>query len=102
MTKNDFNKLEERVKKLEKAIFVKKQLPKINFKGLSGGINLLIKNQFFNSPKSVEETRVDLAREGYHYSRPSVDKLLRIDFVKNKKILTRIKEGKLWKYVLRK
>jgi len=94
---------ERRISELEKAIFVKKVKPKIEeFKGLSGGIKFLITNGFLSSPRSVKEIHEELKKEGYHYPYHSVDKLLRVDFVTKQKILTRVKENKVWKYVTRK
>ncbi len=95
--------LEKRISKLEKAIFTEKVKPVTGeFKGLSGGIRFLISTGFLNSPKSVREVREELKREGYHYSYDSVDKLLRVDFMAKQKILTRIREDGVWKYVVRK
>jgi hypothetical protein len=73
-----------------------------NYKGLVGGITLLIDNGFFISPKTANEVHAELKKETYYYSIQSVDSSLRKDFVSRKKILTRIQEGKVWKYVLRK
>jgi len=55
-----------------------------------------------DTPKSVKEVQEELRKEGYHYSYESVDKLLRVDFMTKRKILTRIKENNVWKYVIRK
>lgn len=95
---------EKRISKLEKAIFKEqiKSKEKLEFKGLSGGIEYLISKGFLNTPKSVKEIHNELRKEGYYYSEQSVDKLLRIDFMTKRKILTRIKENNVWKYVLRK
>jgi len=59
---------------------------KEDFSGLAGGIRLLIKSSFL----------------GYHYSDAGIISTLTETFIKNKKTLTRIKENKLWKYVIRK
>jgi DNA-directed RNA polymerase subunit F len=105
---DDFEKAlqdhEKRISALEKAIFEKKVKPKKKqeFKGLSGGIEYLRSRGFLDAPKSTKEVHEELAREGYHYGDKSVDKLLRVDFTTNKKILTRIKENDVWKYVIRK
>lgn len=94
---------EKRISELEKAIFVKKAKPKVqNFKGLSGGIRFLIAKEFLNTPKSVKEIQEELGKEGYHYPYSSVNKLLQVNFMKRQKILTRIKENKVWKYVIKK
>lgn len=95
--------LDERTKKLES--LVEKEPPKKEdkkFSGLTGGIKFLIKSGFFVHPKSVEEVKTELEREGYYYPYTSVDKILRVNFTKNKKILTRLKANKVWKYVQRK
>ena len=73
-----------------------------NFKGLTGGIELLISQGFFTTPKAVKEITAELKREGYFHQRQAVDKILRISFVLKKKILKRIEDKKIWHYVLRK
>lgn len=95
---------EKRISELEKAIFIEKAKPKKKheFKGLSGGIEYLISKGFLGTPRSVKEVQEELRKEGYHYSVQSVDKLLRVDFVRKRKILTRTKENNIWKYVARK
>lgn len=94
---------EKRISELEKAIFVKKVKPKVEeLKGLSGGIRVLISKGFLNSPKSVKEILEELKKGGYYYPRKSVNKLLSVDFSTKRRILTRIKENKVWKYVLKK
>jgi len=95
---------ERRISELEKAIFVKKIKPKEKqeYKGLSGGIEYLISKEFLNTPKSVKEIYEELRKEGYHYPEKSVHKLLSVDFMTKRKILTRIKENNVWKYVTRK
>jgi len=107
MEKNEIEKMlkdhEERLKKIE-SFFTKKETPKItdDYSGLNGGIRLLIKNDFLDKPKSLKEIQNELKRENYHYSISAVAKALSVYFTKNKKILTRFKEGKIWKYVVRK
>lgn len=96
---------EERLKKIEEFVFGSKQTivqAKKRYKGLVGGIIQLIDSGFLNQPKSVDEISKELVREGYYHSKDSLDKLLRIDFMNIKKILTRIREDNIWKYVLRK
>jgi len=75
---------------------------KKSYSGLVGGIRFLIDNKKFNQPKSVAEAFEELKKEGYHYPKKSVEKLLSINFTKNQKVLNRIKENKKWKYVIRK
>ncbi|MFH1774528.1 MAG: hypothetical protein ABH874_06180 [Methanobacteriota archaeon] len=104
----DINKIlenhEKRLSKIEEVIFSKKvKVSKpADYTGLSGGIRLLIDNGFLNTPKSVNEIQNELTREGYHYPSKSTDKLLSVNFMQKKKILTRVKEGNGWKYVVRK
>jgi len=95
---------EKRISQLEKAIITEKAKPKekLEFKGLSGGIKYLISKGFLSTPRSVKEIHNELGKEGYYYSKKSVDKLLRIDFMTKRKILTRLEENNVWKYVLRK
>ena len=96
---------ETRIKKLESSLFpnqnqVLEQTK--HFQGLSGGIRFIIKNGFLAQPKRLSEIQKELQRESYYFSTPSVDKILRIDFTREKKILTRIEEDKVWKYIIRK
>jgi len=95
---------EKRISELEKTIFIEKAKPKEQqeFKGLSGGIEYLISKGFLDAPKSVKEIQGELKKEGYHYPYNSINKLLSVDFMEKQKRLTRVKEGKVWKYVLRK
>jgi hypothetical protein len=72
------------------------------FKGLSGGIEYLISKGVLDTPKSVKEIQEELRKEKYHYPYDSVSKLLSVDFMKRQKIVTRIKENNVWKYVVRK
>ena len=95
----------------EKLIFTQKKDSKkksivtketTNFSGLMGGINFLISKKFLDSPKSVKDVMNELKKEGYFYLNGSIDKILRVDFVNKKKILTRISENNVWRYVVRK
>lgn len=102
--------LEERVSKLEKAVFNAKSLaiePSMkklspDHPGLNGGILLLIETGSFSTPKSVEEVHDELATKGYYYSTDSVNKALRIDFLTRKKLLSRVRLDGIWKYAIRK
>jgi len=95
---------EKRISELEKAIFVEKVTPKKEqeFKGLSGGIQFLISKGSLDTPKSVKEIQEELRKEGYHYPFGSISKLLSVDFMSKRKILTRTEENNVWKYVIRK
>ena len=73
-----------------------------NYRGIFGGIRFLIDGGFLNSPKSVQQIILELKKEGYYGKSASIDKLLRVDLTNKKKVLTRIKEGKVWLYVIRK
>ena len=96
---------EDRISKLEKKLStgkpVKPESKKSNYSGLSGGIRMLIDNKFLDAPKSASEVFEEMKREGRYDSKKNVDGTLRMVFVKNK-ILQRIKDDKLWKYVVRK
>jgi hypothetical protein len=100
-----FLEFEKRLKALEKIVFShseKPQMIKNDFKGLRGGIRLLIENEFFNEPRALNEVGDELKREGYHYPKPSVSKTLSVDFTNKQKILNRIKNNNQWMYVVRK
>lgn len=108
MVKNEIEKklesFEKRIKDLEKVVFDKKKgkLSPNKYEGLSGGINYLIDNHFFNTLRSKKEVYMELKKEGYYHRPQAVDTLLRRDFVTKKKILSRIEDGNIWKYGLRK
>lgn len=100
-----FEEFDERLKRIENTLFSKigpLQKAKENFSGLAGGIRFLIKNGFFNEPKALKEVSEELKREGYHRSTSGVASTLSVTFTANQKLLTRIKDNKNWKYVLRK
>lgn len=107
-TNERFSKIEKRLKKLENAVFKKSTSGKKqgksskDYAGLSGGIRLLIDNGFFKKLRELKEIVAELKRENYHYAKAAISRALARDFVKKAKILTRIKEGKNFKYVLRK
>jgi len=102
--------LENRVSRLEKIISTiitrddkpKEKLGKSQYKGLTGGINFLIDSGFFKILRSKKEVYDELKKEGYYHRPEAVDTILRRDFVGTKKILSRIEDGKIWKYGLRK
>lgn len=73
-----------------------------NYKGVGGGIRLLLDNNFFSSLKSVEEVKEELEKEGYFHSKETISTALGRDFVKTKKILTRVKRDGSWRYAIRK
>jgi len=43
-----------------------------------------------------------MIRQGYHYPTSTISKLLSVNFMKNSKTVTRVKEDKKWKYVIRR
>jgi len=109
--KKEFEKVWKKIEWLEEKISLEKVMPppirelkiqKEKFGGLAGGVRFLIKEKFFGEPKSLKEVIAELKREGYHYSLAGVSSTLSETFTKNQKILNRIKEGKVWKYVIRK
>ncbi len=98
---------EERIKKLEVQPFEKGKgketiISKEKLKGIPKGVKELIESEFFNKPKNINDAVKELARKGYFASRETIDRTIRRDFFKKKGILTRIKEEKIWKYVLKK
>jgi ribonucleotide reductase alpha subunit len=80
----------------------KKAKDETSFKGLMGGIRFLMSKGFLNEPKASKEVEEGLKKEGYHYSYKSVDKILRVNLTQKQKILTRVREDNIWKYVIRK
>ena len=98
---------ENRISKLENQLSSKStpskktQSAESNYSGTSGGIQFLIDSGFLNNPKSSQMVHEEMKREGYHKPVKNIDATLRLVFVK-KKILERIKEDKVWKYVIRK
>ncbi len=73
-----------------------------NYSGLKGGITLLMDDHFFDTPKSLDETIKQLAVKGYHHQNGAVQAALARDFMKKKRMLTRIMEESKYKYVIRK
>ena len=91
---------EDRISKLENNLISKKLLPH-NFKGIKGGIQLLMRNKFFNEPKSVNEIIDEMKKNGFVYDRSSIKNILRKDFLENN-LLQKIPEDTKWKYVTSK
>jgi len=72
-------KFENRLTKLEKIVFPSPSPAKKGpqkYRGLSGGIQFIIDNGFFNKQREVKEVISELKREGYHYSNESIAKLV--------------------------
>ena len=107
-TKGLIEGLDRRLQEVEKKLAEKpaarsaEQKGEKSYKGLAGGMTLLIDEHFFDTPKSKAETMEQLALKGYHHPEGAVQVALARDFMKKKRILTRITEGKLHKYVIRK
>lgn len=106
-------KIDKRLERIEKKISVNTNISsnvvkstsstkKKQYKGTSGGIQLLIDEGFFEKPKSMRGILDELKKEGYFYPLQSVDAAVRKEFFKRKKVLVRIKEGKIWLYVIKK
>jgi hypothetical protein len=95
---------EKRIVRLERLLLSKEKKPtKVpDFKGLTGGIEFLVSKNFLGVPRPIKEIVEELRKEGYHYGEKSVEKIVRVNFMQKRKILTRIKEERVWKYVLRK
>ena len=96
------SKLENQINsKTVKSKSEKTKKDKSHYSGIVGGIQLLIDNGFLNNPKSSKEIHREMNKKRYFKSLQSVDGSVRKKFVK-KKILERIKDDKIWKYVIRK
>ena len=105
--KKELIKIKRRLVDIEKIVFPKTKTKSVekknaNYNGLSGGIRLLINNKFFDKTKEVHEVILELEKRGYHYPKESIAKLLRIDFTTKQRLLNKIKDGKNYKYVIRK
>lgn len=97
--------LERRIAELEKFVGDEKSEPKkasSNYRGLMGGIQKLMDEKFLDSPKKVVEINEELKRNGYHYPAGSVDKILRVDLLRKRNVLTRVKEAGIYKYAIKK
>jgi hypothetical protein len=100
---DDFERRLKILEEKEPAVEPKKRVEESKkYKGLVGGLRYLIDHDFFKEPKTVKETMEELSKEGYHYPHASISKMLSVDFTKNSKILTRIIEKDVYKYVIRK
>jgi hypothetical protein len=73
-----------------------------SYSGLNGGIQMLIDEQYFDTPRSGAEVIQKLKEKGYHYGSAAVLKALANYFMKRDRKLGRLKEGKIWKYAIRK
>ncbi len=81
MDEKPVKKIEERLSRLEKALFgtTKGQTGKTSakgFAGLKGGLVLLISRGFFKTKKALAATRQELEKHDYHYSAAAVQTTL--------------------------
>jgi hypothetical protein len=78
MNSKELTTINERLKKLENAVFGKKQKvltanrPE-DYGGLVGGLKLLVQKGFFNSRRGLAEIRSELSANDYHYSLQAVN-----------------------------
>lgn len=99
---------EDRISKLEKQFSSKSvqstskktQSVKPNYSGTKNTLEFLITSGFLATPKSSRMVCEEMKREGHNKPVKNIDTTLR-SFVQ-KKTLERIKEEKIWKYVVRK
>ncbi|MDD5110234.1 MAG: hypothetical protein PHI63_03385 [Patescibacteria group bacterium] len=70
--------------------------------GVTGGINTLIHENFFDTPRSLSTVRGKLREMGYFYSDPAIaTKLLRLVKSRDLNRIFNQKDNK-WEYVIRK
>ncbi|MDG6934415.1 MAG: hypothetical protein JRN68_06920 [Nitrososphaerota archaeon] len=104
--KEIIDKIDQRLTDLENAVFnhETKQLgiKKANYKGLAGGLRLLLDNGFFDQPRSIDEIIIELNKKGYYNTRSGVASTLLLTFCGKKRALTRLKIGRKLTYVKRK
>lgn len=72
-----------------------------NHKGISGGVNLLIKNNFFSEPKNLKSVKDELESRGYYHTPQEVNNIL-FRFSTTKKPLKKLIIKKKNHYVLKK
>jgi hypothetical protein len=73
-----------------------------SFGGVSKHIYSLLLEGFFDKPQLLKEINSELEKNSCFYDIRVVDSSLRHVFVKNNKLLTRIKNGSRWAYVVKK
>lgn len=75
MDEKSLRKLEQRIARLEKAVFSDTQKQRVtkntskDFGGATGGVRLLISKKFFKTKQGLSEVRAALSENGYHYSK---------------------------------
>ena len=103
--KKILDKHEERLKKLENFLFKHDKNIEVStskLKGIPKGVQEVISVGFFDTPKSVKQTKEELEKKGHFGSLQRIDTVIRRDFFKRKGVLTRVKEGNSWNYVIKK
>ncbi len=73
-----------------------------SFSGVSKHIYSMLQEGFFNQPKLLKEIKEELEKNSCFYDIRVTDNSLRTVFVKNNKLLTRVKDGSRWAYVVKK
>ena len=104
-----FNTMEQRLARLEKAVFGRKGKTKpsstganaSNFSGPTGGVRLLISKRFLKKKQGLSDVRAALAEKEYHYSRQAVHAALNSLAVKGGPLVS-LQEGGRTVYVERK
>ena len=79
---NAVEKMEERVARLETAVFGSKsghhqQTSSSGFNGATGGVRFLVSKNFFNAKRAFGDVRNALTKNDYHYSRQAVQTALK-------------------------
>jgi hypothetical protein len=68
--------LTKRIEKLERTVFggpnPQKDVRVEEFKGATGGLRLLLSQGFFDQRRTFAETKAELEKNGYNYSRQAV------------------------------
>ncbi|MBT9170688.1 MAG: hypothetical protein DDT18_01033 [Actinobacteria bacterium] len=96
-----------RLERLETAVFGEKNLTnklvrnKMKFKGITGGIRLLVSQGFFKDKKTFTETKTKLRKNGYYSSLQAIQTALNSLSVPGG-ALVKFKEGKKIYYAERK
>ncbi len=73
----------------------------LDFKGLSGGLRLLISDGFFDELRGQKEIYEELRRRGYNYPKNSLPEAL-LRFLRNRELGRVIGDDSKWKYSIRK
>lgn len=106
MDDKTIKKIEERLARLERAVFgdakaYRKKPAQPKFSGATGGIRFLISKSFFAQKKDLGQVRKGLTDNGYHYSRQAVHTAIK-GLATRKGPLAVLKEGGRNLYVNRK